>query len=663
MGNSLSSAHLRYGEAELDEYGRVCRALTKEEELCPFCQLFFSIAFRRKDHELFDLNLFHTLLIESNIGVDCDIIVGQKSYVSEFSKDRQLRGGELRPWNFISVNKVKLNSSCSSSLVSPSRIPYDKIISWVRSCSSAHGKSCGLERKPTTQLCVIDCANLTVVPLPPERKYVALSYVCGPLVDSSTAAPSNSEERGIRKLDPTELPLTIKDAIQVVKQLGEQYLWVDRYCIAQDNTEQKRIAILNMNEVYAGAEVTIIALDGDDISAGLPGVSSRLRSGGTRQFTLSGPRMVGTLPQFTDVVLQSTWSGRGWCYQEARLSRRCLFFTKYQLYFSCQRETISEALPQEDRQRSDSRQEQQGGLTPRSFISESAYDVEGLFLDRLVYTQKSFTVPGDALNAFRGLLGQHSYTTFWGVPVTRHGLRLDPNVQFAMGLAGSRASLIRGSKIPSVRRPGFPTWSWASVTGAIAQIDPNTGSERSHYREFLFERTSATMDPINILRPSFQVEIPNAYGALSLTDHLQITEGNVLPETSHLLIIEGDIVTLRHASPPRSHLISYHSRDGRSRCRDGREDVYNQIELPANFDTDAAKKDTLDPNQSKLQDALVLLEWCDNAPGRIQFVLMLIRWVSKVLAERVGIATIYYTFPTPESTGSLIRRRKMFKLR
>ncbi|KAF2187979.1 hypothetical protein K469DRAFT_568100, partial [Zopfia rhizophila CBS 207.26] len=36
------------------------------------------------------------------------------------------------------------------------------------------------------------------------------------------------------------------------------------------------------------------------------------------------------------------WNKRGWSYQERLLSRRCLIFTTYQVYFQCPVKSFSE---------------------------------------------------------------------------------------------------------------------------------------------------------------------------------------------------------------------------------------------------------------------------------------------------------------------------------
>ncbi|MCJ1231587.1 hypothetical protein MMC12_008265 [Toensbergia leucococca] len=132
--------------------------------------------------------------------------------------------------------------------------------SWLEGCRQNH-KSCvpnKLAAAPLPGFRVINCTRTppVVEERPSMDRYVALSYVWG----SSTG----------------DWPDTILDAVEVTKQLGEQYLWVDRLCIDQSNLKEKNLLISKMDAIYEGAEFTIIAAAGD-AKSGLPGVTTKPR--------------------------------------------------------------------------------------------------------------------------------------------------------------------------------------------------------------------------------------------------------------------------------------------------------------------------------------------------------------------------------------------------
>lgn len=65
--------------------------------------------------------------------------------------------------------------------------------------------------------------------------------------------------------------------MSVAINLNIPYLWVDRNCIDQDNKNEKHNIIRNMDKIYQGAGLTIIAAAGDDPHYGLPGVRTLAR--------------------------------------------------------------------------------------------------------------------------------------------------------------------------------------------------------------------------------------------------------------------------------------------------------------------------------------------------------------------------------------------------
>ncbi|KAK4031316.1 hypothetical protein C8A01DRAFT_42220, partial [Parachaetomium inaequale] len=57
----------------------------------------------------------------------------------------------------------------------------------------------------------------------------------------------------------------------VVTKLGLKYLWVDRYCIPQNDPVARKAQIQQMGEIYSRSALTIIAAAGSSPEHGLPG--------------------------------------------------------------------------------------------------------------------------------------------------------------------------------------------------------------------------------------------------------------------------------------------------------------------------------------------------------------------------------------------------------
>ncbi|KAH4354399.1 hypothetical protein HBH99_256890 [Parastagonospora nodorum] len=98
--------------------------------------------------------------------------------------------------------------------------------------------------------------------------------------------------------------------MHVAIELGIPFLWVDRYCIDQNNWQQKHTIIRNMDKIYSGADLTIISSVGEDPHHGLPGVRGTPRQS---QFLLQGEfcTYIGA-PAIKEEIEKSKWSSRGW---------------------------------------------------------------------------------------------------------------------------------------------------------------------------------------------------------------------------------------------------------------------------------------------------------------------------------------------------------------
>lgn len=121
----------------------------------------------------------------------------------------------------------------------------------------------------------IDCETRAIVQLREDMKYLALSYVWG---KQSTARSVHDDALRTGSLYPgLNVPLTIEDAILIVKMSGYRYLWVDRYCIQQHNNIEKQHQIRQMANIYSNAVATICAL-GAQANTGIDGISRPRKS-------------------------------------------------------------------------------------------------------------------------------------------------------------------------------------------------------------------------------------------------------------------------------------------------------------------------------------------------------------------------------------------------
>ncbi|CZR61965.1 uncharacterized protein PAC_11862 [Phialocephala subalpina] len=128
-------------------------------------------------------------------------------------------------------------------------------------CKRNHTNLCGAT-VDALNIKLIDCYSrvpIPPLPAPSGAQYVALSYVWG---------PPNVRSK------PSEVSKVVEDAMEVTRALGFRFLWVDKHCIDQNNNAEKHDQMRQMDLVYRGSEVTIIAAAGENDRTGLPGVGS-----------------------------------------------------------------------------------------------------------------------------------------------------------------------------------------------------------------------------------------------------------------------------------------------------------------------------------------------------------------------------------------------------
>ncbi|KAI0483941.1 heterokaryon incompatibility protein-domain-containing protein [Xylariaceae sp. FL0804] len=211
---------------------------------------------------------------------------------------------------------------------------------WLHRCKTHHSACSRGTRRPV-HLRLINCKTRQVVEWDPSLRdgqppYVALSYVW---------AKNSEAPKAVRPglTFPSELPRVVEDAISVTTALDYEYLWIDKFCVDQQDHARKNEQIRHMDVIYQNADLTVIAAAGPDETYGLPGVS---RPRPRRQVNFQGSdfTLTSTLPSPHNSIKASRWATRAWTYQEAILSTRRLVFTDEQLYFECNSASCAESL-------------------------------------------------------------------------------------------------------------------------------------------------------------------------------------------------------------------------------------------------------------------------------------------------------------------------------
>ena len=146
------------------------------------------------------------------------------------------------------------------------------------------------------------------------------------------------------------IPQTIQDAILVTIQLEIRHLWVDRFCIIQNDELEKELEIAKMPEIYSCAEITISATRAREVDDGFLYPNQFDEFIYTEEKFILPARLnrsdasayVGTPPSrhltsAESFLTPQPLDTRAWTFQESLLSRRMLHFTLREVQWECQR--------------------------------------------------------------------------------------------------------------------------------------------------------------------------------------------------------------------------------------------------------------------------------------------------------------------------------------
>ncbi|KAF7856237.1 uncharacterized protein EAF02_011496 [Botrytis sinoallii] len=351
---------------------------------------------------------------------------------------------------------------------------------WIRQCDDNHADS-NLNCLPRDGISlqgftVIDCKDgrNILVPGTTCMEYVTLSYVWGSEVSEGP------DQFG--KL-PSTLPNLITDVIKVVIALGYRYLWIDRYCVPQDDSSDiKSLLVKNMDKIYSQSTLTIIATTAKCPSEGLPGIS-KPRIAVQKSLQMNSIHLVQWVSNIQYEIDNSVWKTRGWTYQEALLSRRRLVFTETQCYFQCDAGGIRSGkgggrMESIDYDLTTERHIQMRRRIPMIFRPRPKHytDREISFFSLMVseYTERQLSKDSDVLPAFLGILGMFTsecsifHGHIYGVPIFESSNKLlpvDTTATLIMAITWKfywhflNLESLFAATLPSRRRTS-PSWTW-----------------------------------------------------------------------------------------------------------------------------------------------------------------------------------------------------------
>jgi hypothetical protein len=223
-----------------------------------------------------------------------------------------------------------------------------------------------------------------------------------------------ANEKGIPLL---ELPKTFQDAVDIANALGIRYLWIDSFCIIQDDENDWQTQASLMAAIYENAYITLAAGASDNDDGGFFAESTEKCTEPYKLYlnvddvdhevyfrhAVSHPNC--EWPDRETYTLMT----RAWTLQERLLARRYLCFGRYEIFWECQEDVSCSCTIAE------------GPFNPRNGLpgfhnceplkyryslldDMSSNDVASLWRELVKqYSGRDLTKPSDKLPALAGL--------------------------------------------------------------------------------------------------------------------------------------------------------------------------------------------------------------------------------------------------------------------
>ncbi|KAF1994773.1 hypothetical protein P154DRAFT_446838 [Amniculicola lignicola CBS 123094] len=139
-------------------------------------------------------------------------------------------------------------TAVTPSSASTRNVNADAVKSWLKGCDEGHPECVEPTDKPL-EIFLIDVFNSNIARALSSSSCFALSYVWGGMQSFCLQASNVKELQQlcglVRQLN--KIPLVIRNAIRFTSQIRLQYLWVDSFCIIQDDPVHRDPQISHMN--------------------------------------------------------------------------------------------------------------------------------------------------------------------------------------------------------------------------------------------------------------------------------------------------------------------------------------------------------------------------------------------------------------------------------
>ncbi|KAI1260552.1 heterokaryon incompatibility protein-domain-containing protein, partial [Xylariaceae sp. FL1019] len=349
------------------------------------------------------------------------------------------------------------------------------IKSWLDECRENHETCRPNFHKTLLPTRVLDLTGSLNVPSTPDDikiklrdtsveeagEYVALSYCWGADSEHHFKTTQQNFDKHKDGIDFFSIPLMQREAILCALFLGIRYVWIDSLCIIQDSQLDWETEAGRMSTVYSNAVLTLAAT-----SSQTPGDGLLNPFQAARCVELHGDLAIVRLETHETIDAQSEpLNTRAWTLQEAVLSPRIVSFGRDQWLWKCDsRFATEDGLLDRPPSESDG-PSHLSSIVKQASVKDSHLSLRQWYRLLTNYSQRGLTYQHDKLKAIAGLADIYAKQTGYQYVA---GLWAEDIATGLMWQATSRGV---------TRTPGtIPTWSWASVNGAIRMMDFSTAS-------------------------------------------------------------------------------------------------------------------------------------------------------------------------------------------
>ncbi|EXL64887.1 hypothetical protein FOPG_18869 [Fusarium oxysporum f. sp. conglutinans race 2 54008] len=314
-----------------------------------------------------------------------------------------------------------------------------------------------------------------------EKSYAIASYAWGvgpqaKAIQQARTTQTNIEHRMSYGVELTSLPRTVRDLVKVARRIGHRYLWLDAFCIIQDDPDDRDNQLKTIVDFYKRADILISAASASQSDEGFLQPRSIEQSYGNifdlrYKWSVSGHEVQGSL-LFSEKDLncasdKNPVDMRIWTFQEHFVSTRVISFGSRQIRWKCKE--CANVVDGGDYSPflNDLEDSLHVAFSPSQYpdedLVEKNWRVQAWLQIIEQYSSRQYSRPEDRLPAFYESISRLALFMEWGIPECVEGI-WTPDA--SRQLLWKKEAPLGAQELSQCPKYG-PSWSWATLPGAV----------------------------------------------------------------------------------------------------------------------------------------------------------------------------------------------------